>query len=123
MILITKRPLGTIKNYIDAYPKGAAATEQAVKIWEQKTKGQQEEFNAAVKGQQDMMIAILGKCDEPPKAQVKADEDFATIMNEGRILDFIQILCAVCYNTSASGLLFQPMHAIDQLKQLIRFDN
>ena len=99
-------PLGTIKNFINAYPQGAAATEQAVKIWEQKAKGQQEEFNAAVKGQQDMMMAILGQCDEPTKAQVEADEDFATIMNEGRILDFIQILCAVCFDTSASGLLF-----------------
>ena len=40
MILITNTPLGTIKNFIDAYPKEAAATEQAVKIWEQKAKGQ-----------------------------------------------------------------------------------
>ena len=40
MILITKTPLGTIKNFINAYPTGAAATEQAVKIWEQKAKGQ-----------------------------------------------------------------------------------
>ena len=70
-----------------------------------------------------MMMAILGQCDEPTKAQVKEDEDFANIMNEGRILDFIQILCAVCYDTSASGSLFQPIHAINQLKRLIRFDN
>ena len=52
MILITKRPLGTIKNYINAYPTGTdAANEATVKIWEQKAKGQQEEFHAAKKGQ------------------------------------------------------------------------
>ena len=124
MILITKTPLGAIEDYIDAYPTGAAATDQAaVKIWEQKAKGQQEEFNAAVKGQQDMMMAIFGQRDEATKTQVKADKDFVTIMNEERILDFIQILCAVCYDTSASRLLFQPMHVINQLKRLIRFDN
>ena len=40
MILITKTPLGAIEDYIDAYPTGAAATDQAaVKIWEQKAKG------------------------------------------------------------------------------------
>ena len=85
----------------------------AIKIWEQKGKGQQEKFNAAVKEQQDMMMAILGQCNETTKAQVEADGDFVTIINEGRILDFIQIFREVCYDTSASGLLFQPMHAIN----------
>ena len=34
MILITKRPLGTIKNYIDAYPTGADANDKGiVKVW------------------------------------------------------------------------------------------
>ena len=106
IIIVTNMPLGTTENFINAYPEGTAAMEQAIKIWEQKAKGQQEEFNAAVKGQQDMMMAILGQCDEPTKAQVQADEDFANIMNEGRILDFIQVLCAICYDTSASRLLF-----------------
>jgi len=124
MILITKRPLGTIKNYINAYPTGAAAADEAtVKIWEQKAKGQQEEFNAAVKGQQDMMMAILGQCNEATRAQVEADEDFATILNDRKILDFIQFLRAVCYDTSASRSLFQPMHSTNQLKRLIQFDN
>ena len=40
MILITNAPLGTIKNFINASPQGVAATEQAIKIWEQKAKGQ-----------------------------------------------------------------------------------
>ena len=40
MILITKTPLGAIEDYIDTYPTGAAATDQAaIKIWEQKAKG------------------------------------------------------------------------------------
>ena len=69
MIIITNTPLGTIKNFINAYPQGAAAAEQAVKFWEQKAKGQQEEFNATVKGQQDMMMVILGQCDEPESRQ------------------------------------------------------
>ena len=116
-------PLVTIENLINAYPERAAAMEQAVKIWEQKAKGQQEEFNAAVKGQQDMMMAILGQCDEPTKAQVQAHEDFANIMDEGRILDFIEVLWAICYDTSASGLLFQPMHVINRLLWLLKFDN
>ena len=65
MILITKTLLGTIKDFINAYPTGTdAADEATVKIWEQKAKGQQEEFNAAKKGQQDMMMVILGQCDE-----------------------------------------------------------
>ena len=39
MILITKRPLGTIENYIDAYPTGADANNKGiVKVWEQKAK-------------------------------------------------------------------------------------
>ena len=59
IIIETNTPLGTIKDFIDVYPEGAAATKQAIKIWEQKTKGQQEEFNGAVKGQQDMMMIIL----------------------------------------------------------------
>ena len=40
MILITKTPLGTIEDFIDAYPTGTdAANEATVKIWEQKAKG------------------------------------------------------------------------------------
>ena len=34
MILITKTPLGTIGNYIDAYPTGADANDKGiVKVW------------------------------------------------------------------------------------------
>ena len=39
-----------------------------------------------------MMMTILGQCDEPTKAQVKAHPDFPNIMDEGRILDFIEVL-------------------------------
>ena len=92
IIIETNTSLGTIKDFINAYSEGAAATKQAIKIWEQKAKGQQEEFNGAVKGQQDMMMIILGQCDKPTKAQVKAHPDFPTIMDEGRILDFIEVL-------------------------------
>lgn len=70
-----------------------------------------------------MMTVILGQCDEATRAQVKADEEFTDTLNDGKILDFLRILCAVCYDTSASGALFQPMYSIDQLKHLIRFDN
>ena len=124
MILITKRPLGIIKDFIDAYPTGADANNKAtVKIWEQKAKGQQKEFQEAKKGQQDMITVILGQCNETTWAQVEADEEFGDILDEGRILDFIRILRAVCYDTSALGSLFQPIHSIDQLKHLLRFDN
>ena len=124
MILITKWPLGTIKDFINAYPTGADANNKAtVKIWEQKAKGQQEEFNAAVKGQQDMMTVILGQCNEATRVQVKSDEEFVDTLNDRKILDFIRILCVVHYDTSASGSLFQPMHSINQLKHLLRFDN
>ena len=69
MILITKTPVGTIKDFIDAYPTGTdAADEATVKIWEQKAKGQQEKFNAAKKEQQDMMTVILGQCNEATQA-------------------------------------------------------
>ena len=39
-----------------------------------------------------MMMTILGQCDKPTKAQVKAHPDFPNIMDEGRILDFIEVL-------------------------------
>ena len=69
MILITKRPLGTIKNYIDAYPTGVDANDKGiVKVWEQKAKGQRDEYNAAKKGQQDMITVILGQCNEATRA-------------------------------------------------------
>ena len=65
MILISKRPLGTMEDYIDDYPTGADANNEGiVKVWEQKAKSQQDEFNAAKKGQQDMITVILGQCDE-----------------------------------------------------------
>ena len=70
-----------------------------------------------------MMTVILGQCDEATRAQVEVDDEFADILDEGRILDFIRILRVVCYDTSASGSLFQPMHSIDQLKHLLWFDN
>ena len=39
MILISKRPLGTMEAYIDAYPTGADATNERIcKVWEQKGK-------------------------------------------------------------------------------------
>ena len=124
MILISKRPLGTVEDYINAYPTGADANNEGiVKVWEQKAKSQQDEFNAAKKGQQDMITVILGQCDEATQAQVEADEEFGDILDEGRILDFLCILCVVCYDTSASGSLFQPIHSIDQLKRLLGFDN
>ena len=92
IIIETNTLLGTIKNFTNAYPAGADATKQNIKVWEQKAKGQQEEFNGAVRGQQGMMMTILGQCDEPTKAQVKANQDFANIMAEGRILDFIEVI-------------------------------
>ena len=65
MILINKRPLGTMEDYIDPYPTGADVNNKGiVKVWEQKAKSQQDEFNAAKKGQQDMITVILGQCDE-----------------------------------------------------------
>ena len=65
MILISKRPLGTMEDYIDDYPTGADANNEGiVKVWEQKAKSQQDEFNAAKKGQQDMIKVILGQCNE-----------------------------------------------------------
>ena len=76
---------------INAYPAGADATKQNIKVWEQKAKGQQEEFNGVARGQQDMMTTILRQCDEPTKAQAKAHPDFATIMDEGRVLNFIKV--------------------------------
>ena len=69
-----------------------------------------------------MITVILGQCDEATWAQVEADDEFWDILDEGRILDFICILCAVCYDTSVSGSLFQPIHSINQLS-LLRFDN
>ena len=111
MILITKTLLGTIKNCIDPYSTGADANDKGiVKVWEQKAKGQRDEYNAAKKGQQDMITVILGQCDEATRAQVEADGKFADILNEGRILDFIWVLRAICYDTSASGSQFQPTH-------------
>ena len=92
IIIETSTPLGTIKNFIDAYPTGADATKQNIKVWKQKTKGQQEEYNGAVRGQQDMMMAILGQCDKPTTTQVKAHPEFSNIMNGGSILDFIEVL-------------------------------
>ena len=113
-----------MEENIDAYPTGADANNEGIcKVWEQKAKSQRDEYNAAKKGQQDMITVILGQCDEPTREQVRAAEGFAAILNEGRILDFLRILRAVCYDTSASGALFQPMHSIDQLKRLLRFDN
>ena len=124
MILISKTPLGTMEENIDAYPTGADANNEGIcKVWEQKAKSQRDEYNAAKKGQQDMITVILGQCDEPTREQVRAAKGFAAILNEGRILDFLRILRAVCYDTSASGALFQPMHSIDQLMRLLRFDN
>ena len=75
------------------------------------------------KDNRDMMTVILGQCDEATQAQVEADEEFADTLEEGRILDFIRILCGVCYDTSASGSLFQPIHLINKLKRLLQFDN
>ena len=113
-----------MEAYINAYPTGADATNEGIcKVWEQKAKSQQDEFNPAKKGQQDMITVILGQCDKATWAQVEADEEFGDILDEGRILDFLRILRAVCYDTSASGALFQPMHSIDQLLRLLRFDN
>ena len=124
LILISKTPLGTMEQNIDPYPTGADAQNEGIcKVWEQKAKSQRDEFNAAKKGQQDMMTVILGQCDEPTREQVRAAEGFADILNEGRILDFLRVLRAVCYDTSASGALFQPMHSIDQLLRLLWFDN
>ena len=124
LILISKTPLGTMEENIDPYPTGADAQNEGIcKVWEQKAKSQQDEYNAAKKGQQDMITVILGQCDKPTREQVKAAEDFADVLDEGRILDFLRILCAVCYDTSASGSLFQPIHSIDQLKRLLRFNN
>ena len=60
-----------------------------------------------------MMTVILGQCNEATRAQVKADEEFMDTLNDRKILDFIRILCAVSYDTSASGSLFQPMHLIN----------
>ena len=81
-----------IKDFMGAYPTRADATDHNIEVWKQKTKGQQEEYNGAVKGQQNMMMVILGQCDKPTKAQVKAHQDFANIRAEGRILDFIEVL-------------------------------
>ena len=65
MILISKRPLGTMEAYINPYPTGADAANKGIcKVWEQKAKSQQDEFNGAKKGQQDMITVILGQCDE-----------------------------------------------------------
>ena len=109
-----------MEQNIDPYPTGADAQNEGIcKVWEQKAKSQRDEFNAAKKGQQDMMTVILGQCDEPTREQVRAAEGFADILNEGRILDFLRVLRAVCYDTSASGALFQPMHSIDQLLRLL----
>ena len=59
MILISKRPLGTMEDYIDDYPTGADATNEGIcKVWEQKAKNQQDEFSAAKKGQQLSLIHI-----------------------------------------------------------------
>ena len=66
MILMSKRPLGTIKANVDAYPTGADAQNEGIcKVWELKAKGQREEYMAAKKGQQDMITVILGQCDDP----------------------------------------------------------
>ena len=65
MILISKTPLGTVEENIDAYPTGADTTNEGIcKVWEQKAKSQQDEFNAAKKGQQDMITVILGQCNK-----------------------------------------------------------
>ena len=93
MILMSKRPLGTIEANVDAYPTGADAQNEGIcKLWELKAKTQREEYVAAKKGQQDMITVILGQCDDPTRAQVEADEDYADILKEGRILDFLRIL-------------------------------
>ena len=92
IIIKTNTPLGETEDFMDAYPKGANLNNQNVEVWKQKTKGQQEEWNDAVKGQQNMMAAILGHCDKATKAQVKAHLDFATIMNDRKNLDFIEVL-------------------------------
>ena len=65
MILISKRPLGRMEDNIDPYPTGADAQNEGIcKVWEQKAKSQQDEFNGAKKGQQDMITVILGQCDK-----------------------------------------------------------
>ena len=70
-----------------------------------------------------MMLAIIGHCDKATKAQFKAHANFSTIMDQRTILNFIEILQAICFDTSASGLLFPPMPSTDQLLHLIKFDN
>ena len=64
MILISKRPLGTMEAYINAYPTGVDVNNEGiVKVWEQKANSQQDEFNTAKKGQQDTITVILRQCD------------------------------------------------------------
>ena len=87
-----------MEDYINNYLTGADANNEGiVKVWEQKAKGQRDEYNAAKKGQQDMTTVILGQCNEATQAQVEADAEFADILNEGRILDFIWVLRAISF--------------------------
>ena len=66
MLLMSKRPLGTIEANVDAYPTGADANNKGIcKVWEQKAKSQRDKYIGAKKGQQDMITVILGQCDEP----------------------------------------------------------
>ena len=92
IIIETNTALRTLKENLDLYPTGDNPTKQEIEIWKQSRKVQLEEWTNAKKGQQNMMLAIIGQCDKATKAQVKAHTNFATVMGDGTILNFIEIL-------------------------------
>ena len=96
---------------------------QLLPEYEHNPKNQSQEFPNFFQDKKSSITILFGQCDEATQTEIALGDNYTEDRNEGRLLAFIERLCAICFGSDDGGLSYAPYEQVVAIKSLNIYTN
>ena len=91
--------------------------------YECNSKNKSQEYSKFLQDKKALITILFGQCDEATQTEIALGDNYTENRNEGRLLDFIERLRAICFGGNDSGLSYAPYKQVVAIKSLNTYTN
>ena len=91
--------------------------------YKRNSKNKSQEYSKFLRDKKSLITILFGQCDGATQTEIALGDNYIEDCNDGRLLAFIERLCAICFGGDNSGLSYAPYKQVVAVKSLNTYTN
>ena len=96
---------------------------QLLSEYKRNSKNKSQEYSKFLQDKNSLITILFGHCDETTQTKISLGDNYTEDRDEGRLLAFIERLCAICFGGDDGDLSYAPYKQVVEIKSLITYTN